>query len=245
MKNKTTFPEISTLWIDYNFYPIDVGSNKNIVIYIHGFGNNKDSSKAKKISDIAHQNWYNFMSFSFRWNWKSQWTFEKMTLSSNIEDLKNVINCLSKYYSIILVWSSFWASSVIWYLSKEWQNNWNIKKTILLAPVLKLQDRLQDKFGIDFRDKLKQYGHIDFYHFKDKKEAKLTLWFFNDLCLYNLEESLSEITLPITIIHWTQDKVINAKYSIKYAKSHKNIETLLVEDDHNISNNISIIDKYL
>lgn len=233
-------------WIDCDLYTNNWTNNKSIVIYIHGFANNKDSSKAQIISDFAFNKNYDYLNFSFKWNWNSCLSFNEMSLSSNINDIWDIIKHIDNDYSITFIASSFGASALIWFLNKKEILKSRIKKIILLAPVLKLQDKLQDKFWKDFREKLKNNFSISFYHFKDKKNVFITNDFLSDLEKYDLEKSLIGMdSYKIIIIHWTQDNVISIDNSKHYLKYNKNINLITCEDDHNLSKNLHLINNII
>ena len=120
-----------------------------------------------------------------------------------------------------------------------------IRKIILLAPVIKLQDKLQDKFGTNYKEELIKNWYIAFYHVKDKKNVTLKLEFVEDLNKYDLEKEIGLIPIPITIIHWTRDKIIESSVSESYSQKHGHIKTILVDDDHNLTMSLKTLETFL
>lgn len=216
------------------------GSRLPVVIICHGFGSDCNRPLLRAISkDVVEQGMI-AVRFDFNGCGKSDGKFQNMTVPSEIEDLKCVINWVRKQSwteNISLVGHS--QGGVVVSMTAGELGDKEIKCEVLLAAAAVLRDdairgttqgTTYDPYNLK-GDYVELPRRVNGETLKVGKNYILTAM---NLPIY---ETAQEYGGPVLIIHGTHDRIVPYTYSERYHEKLKNSEIKLISDDDHSFNN--------
>ena len=229
--------------------------DSKIYCYLHGLYSDKDSTKAKVIGFEWSKSGDWNMRFSFRWNGNSvsdNFQFQDMDVKSMAEDFINITQESNKLYpsnKIIPVASSLGASALLYAVKLYPELIDQYEKIILLSPSIefaKNRRRLREiKNDIKSEQKRKNQWYLVEHHNAWECDAKINYQLFEQSLEVNLVSVLSAIKIPITIIVWRNDSVIDYQTIDSIAATNPYIDLIVVHDSHSLKQKMDLIIKSL
>lgn len=205
---------------------------KVCVIFCHGYRSTKESSRVKPMAESLAKNGIALFAFDFSGRGESQGKFESSTITKYIDDLSNAINNISKKYKSICVWGGSLGGFVA--LNTAIKDK-RINLLVLHAPVSLFPWKKKGDFDPKSIAQWKKDGFI-YTHSERFGEMKIDYSFYEDGLKYGKHKDYEKITVPVLIIHGTDDASVPLEQSeelIKHLK--KNRLEVLKGADHTFS----------
>lgn len=203
------------------------------MIYLHGFASAPSSTKAKYFAQGCQSLKQELLIPDL-----NQPSFEKMTLSSQLSVIDNIIDeylrqdeLLERDRSkgLVIVGSSM--GGLLAALSAR--RHKIIRALILMAPAFGVENRWENLFGENALESWQRNGFLDVYHYGFEKQMKLQLSFWDDLQHHSTR--LINVSVPAIVFHGRNDEVVPLKESIDFSQLNQNhVELHILEDDHQL-----------
>jgi dipeptidyl aminopeptidase/acylaminoacyl peptidase len=205
-----------------------------IIIYVHGYTSDRNSSKAKKLGELFPKKGIGLFAIDLSGRGESEGKFEDTTLTQYIDDLKCAIDEMSKHTNKIGVVGNSLGGIVS--LQETAKDN-RVNALALLSPVSTFPHKSKRReFSPEGVKEWKEKGHI-FTESGRFGKLKLNFSYYEDGLKYGDYSVYEKIDIPVLIVHGTDDKSVpleESKELIKHLKSHKLI--ILEGADHNYTN---------
>lgn len=205
-----------------------------IVISVHGYTSDKNTSKGKKLGEILPGKGIGVFVIDLSGRGESEGKFENTTLTQYIDDLKCAIDEMTKYTNKIgVVGNSLGGLVSLQETAKDNRAN----ALVLLSPVSNFPHKSRRK---EFSPEgLKEWREKGYTFTKSGRFGmlKLNFSYYEDTLKYGDYSVYEKIGIPVLIIHGTDDKSVpleESKELIKHLKNHKLIP--LEGADHNYTN---------
>lgn len=212
----------------------DQFKKKLLIIFIHGFTSNKNTTNFVKLVKILSQHKIPSFRFDLFGHGESGGKIEEITVSEAVDDVLSAIKSAKKlgFNNIGLVGSSFGglASIVASSLFKE------VKFLVLKSPVVNLLEKeILTKSEKEIND-WKQKG-FRYYYTSEGRKLKINFSFFEDAGRYDGYQIAKKINIPILIVHGDKDQTVPVSQSIKFSKITPNSQLVLIKNaDHRYTN---------
>lgn len=189
-------------------------------IYLHGFASSPNSGKARFL-----QKQFADLGITLRVPDLNLGDFRHLTLT-------RILTMLLETYPEQPL--RVMGSSLGGFLALLWAaRNPAVERLLLLAPALGFADRLVQSMGTEALTRWQREGVFAFHHYGLNGPAELGYEFFMDARGYS-ELELGR-SLPILILHGTQDEVVPIALSQDYAASRPEwVRLAAVESDHRL-----------
>jgi len=190
------------------------------VIYAHGFNSGKFGHKSKWISKLINNKI--LFSFDFYGNGESEGKIQNMTLTEEIDDLKNAIDyvtSLDKFNGdLAVIGTSFGGLVSVIQAARDKR----ITRLALIAPAL---------------SSVEEYRNNNTIKEKNMKEK-----FYTDLGSYDAFNEASNITCPTIIIHGSADESVKVEVSKKLSRAIPDNKLIICNGgDHRFSKRMNFI----
>ncbi len=210
-------------------YSSDPKEKSPIVIFCHGYRSTKESSKIEPLAKNLVSNKISLFAFDFSGSGESEGKFEDITITQYIDDLKCVIDYLSKFTNKIAVIGSSLGGIVT---LQEAAKDKRVKIIILLSPVSSFPYKGTDEFSSVNLKKWKEEGYT-FTQSNKFGKLKINYSFYEDGIKYRDYSVYESIKIPTLIIHGDEDPTVSIKDSKKLVEYLKNSELIIIKGaDH-------------
>ncbi len=182
-------------------------------LYFHGFASGPSSKKAGffrhriaslEVPDLAEGD------------------FEHLTITGQL----NVIENLAAGESVSLIGSSMGGYLAALYAARHPE----VAKVVLMAPAFGFMKRWSESVDTDT---WRKDGFLDFYHYGEKRNRRLTCGLIEDAHQY---EEFPDFQQPGLIFHGVHDATVPPQLSREFAGSHPNVQLHLLDSDHELLN---------
>ena len=201
--------------IKKNFEVDNINTFKKVIIAIHGFGSNKESSTITALSAVLKENNIGLIAFDLPTHGECKYNYKKLRINACLKRIKSVEKYLRGIFSGEI---GFFASSFGAYLTMLYLEKYKGKYSdiILRAPALNmvkpLTNNLEKTTTIQDFKKNKKATVVT------KKEIYVSYNFYVDLLKNNIFDKTAMITNTINIIYGTKDITIDNNDIFKLAK---------------------------
>lgn len=197
---------------------------KPIVILVHGFSSNKNTTNFVKLASILNDNQITSFRFDIYGHGESEGDFENITITEAVDDISQAIKFLkAKGYSKIgLVGSSFGGISSIIASSKS-------NDLIFLALKSPVSDYWEMEKGRYSQEELQDWKQLGYRDYEDDgKRMKLNYSFIEDFDNNDAYKAADNIKIPTLIVHGDEDKDVPVTQSIKLSKLIPNCKLVVI-----------------
>lgn len=224
---------------------------KPTILFIHGVSGS--SSAWEKYEDTFEKK-YNILSYDLRGHGKSKRfnNYDDYAMKNFVDDIDYLVSYL-KIKKLFIVSHSFGTLFALDYILK-YQNK--IVGTVFLSPNFNIGQKWLGfvmsplTAGLHMftsNNENKQGGHVDYSKHIQTGDwniprmiqdvgntgLKVYLYCTKQVCDFNREEFLVNLTIPILVMHGKKDSIFPAKNSMKLPKKIKNMELIILEkSDH-------------
>lgn len=198
-------------------------------IYLHGFASSPRSRKCRFFQDK-----FKTLGLTLETIDLNQPQFEQLTLTRQIDQVKNLINSLA-YPQITLIGSSFGGLTAAW----VGQLCPPVTRLILLAPAFNFKSYWHHHLSPHDRELWKHQGYRLVYHYSDQAKKKLHYNFLADLITY--DESQLDRPIPTLIFHGMKDQTIPLQASEHYQRSRSWVELQTLNSGHSLTNQLELM----
>lgn len=200
---------------------------EDIVVAIHGFTGDKESSAILKLAETLNKQNIGVIALDLPGHGTSEVDGDFLTINNCINDINEVINYAKEKYNLKQL--SIFATSFGGYLAitliNRYKNNFN--KIILRCPAIKM-DEILIKEIVDDTNVFKNKGYIIAGY---ERKLKVNYSLYEEL-LNNKLTTLNTLGYNILIIHGDADTTAPTTDAINFAK-HNNLKINLVKNaDH-------------
>lgn len=203
--------------------------SRPIIIFVHGFSSNKNTSNFVKLKDILDKDNIATFRFDVFGHGESEGKFEDITITEAVDDILQAIKFLQSkgYKRIGLLGSSFGGISSIMAASKT--ND--LFMLALKSPVSDYLEVEMNRFSEKDLEEWKKQGYRDYED--DGKILKLGYTFVADFKNNDAYKAATQISIPAIIVHGDADKTVPVSQSIKISKIIPNCKLVLIKGaDH-------------
>jgi len=197
-----------------------------LVLFCHGFGDNKTKRKIVRLAKILEKNKIATFRFDFEGCGDSEGDFLKATIQKEIEDLNSAFQYIKKTKNVYLKKIAFAGHSLGAVVCALFlvRNKVDAKTIAMWAPPFNQKALM--KYWADSKQmkKWKSQGYL----YREGKEKIIGLDYLKENIDKDYSEILKEIKIPILIIHGEKDETVPVKFSKKLAKNYKNIKLILL-----------------
>ena len=159
--------------------------------------------------------------------------FEKSTISSRLERVDDLIDSHPKLARIGIIGSDIGGLLAILAAGPRR----NVRSLFLMGPTLSLFRENFIGLGKAGMRHWERTRCVDFFHRVLNANRTLEWDFVQDARQYN--ESIIDISIPMTIVHGTRDEMVDSHHSAEYAQSRGNVSLHLLEDDQSLHTSIT------
>ena len=180
-------------------------------VYFHGFWSCGDHFMAIKLAKLQFDIGNVFYRFSFRWNGKSDLDFSTITLSTQAEDIKNMVDYIldnSNLDTIIPVCYSMWASSLLAAIQKYPEIEKYFEKYFFFAPSFDFLENRKKKMWDGRMQEWKENWYVEVKNDARGIIEKLPYFFVEDAEEYDLKKAFESLKKPMTIVHGNEDDFV-------------------------------------
>lgn len=199
--------------------------SKPIIILVHGFSSNKNTSNFVKLKDILDQKGIATFRFDIFGHGESEGKFEDITITEAVDDILQAIKFLQSkgFIKIGLLGSSFGGISSIIAASKT--ND--LFMLALKSPVSDYWEVEKGRFSQKDLEEWKEKSYRDYED--DGKMLKLGYTFIDDFKNNDAYKAAAKINIPTLIVHGDADDTVPVTQSIKTSKLIPNCKLILVK----------------
>lgn len=204
-------------------------TSKPIIILVHGFSSNKNTSNFVKLKDILDQKGIATFRFDVFGHGESEGKFEDITITEAVDDILQAIKFIQSkgYIKIGLLGSSFGGISSIMAASKT--ND--LFMLALKSPVSDYWEVEKGRYSEKDLEEWKRQGYRDYED--DGKVLKLGYAFIDDFKNNDAYKAAANINIPTLIVHGDADETVPVSQSIKTFKIIPNCKLVLIKGaDH-------------
>ena len=187
------------------------------VVYLHGFASSPLSSKAQ-----FFRRKFAACGVPMEIPQLDEGRFEELTISGQLRVIERTVG----ERPAILMGSSLGGYLAALYAARHPSQ---IERMVLLAPAFQFPRRWRERYS---PEDWKREGSIPVFHYGEGRERRLGYQFAEDAAQYEDEPEFSQ---PALILHGVQDSVVPAQISSAYAARHPNVELVLLESGHELT----------
>jgi pimeloyl-ACP methyl ester carboxylesterase len=197
-------------------------TKKPSLIYLHGFASGPGSTKAQFFKSKFEQ-----AGIEFALPDLNVPTFEKMTLSAQLQAVAAEAERIGKNGEVILMGSSL--GGLLAVMACQIPGQYKITKLILLAPAFSIKRRWREMIGEAAMNDWKKSGARAYFHYACGEELNLDYTFIEDL--EGLESENLTVTVPTLIFHGLADASVPIDCSRDFCRANDQYVHLKELDD--------------
>jgi len=187
------------------------------VVYLHGFASSPLSSKAQ-----FFRRKFAACGVPMEIPQLDEGRFEELTISGQLRVIERAVG----ERPAILMGSSLGGYLAALYAARHPPQ---IERMVLLAPAFQFPRRWRERYS---HEDWKREGSVPVFHYGEGRERRLGYPFAEDAAQYEDEPQFPQ---PALIFHGVQDNVVPAGISSAYAARHPNVELVLLESGHELT----------
>ena len=200
-------------------------------VYLHGFGSNRNGSKATAFRAAAEAEGVSFVAYDARGHGESSGLIETLTLSRLIEDLSAAIDAfVPPTASLVLIGSSLGGVTAAWYAAA---NPKRVTANVLIAPAFRFVDRFLAEIGPEAVADWKRTGAYAVGPTWMWVPLKFAI--VEDAAQYDESDLASRYRTDTLLIHGKLDENVPWRVSTEFAERcpHRPLDVVLIDDgDH-------------
>lgn len=190
-------------------------------LYFHGFASSPHSTKATYFAERFAERGKQLVIPDLA----EPGGFENLTISSQLQTIHEAAGDAAE---ITVLGSSLGGYLAALYAARHA----SVKRAVLLAPAFHFASRFPAAIGFEAASAWKESGRMAVFHYGDGRERQLGYQLMEDAADYEAEPDLKQPTL---IHHGRLDPVVPANLSQGFASAHSNVELMLYESGHELT----------
>ena len=192
------------------------------IVYLHGFASGPMSTKAQFFrSKFAEEG------IPCEIPRLDEGNFETLTVSGQL----GVIDRAVAGENVILMGSSLGGYMAALYAARHE----NVQRLVLLAPAFQFPSRWRSRFTPEDFASWKTSGVRNFFHYAFKDNRALGYAFVEDATAYEDDPDFRQQAL---VVHGLHDDVVPVDASQSFARSHPNVELVVIESGHELTDSL-------
>jgi pimeloyl-ACP methyl ester carboxylesterase len=195
------------------------------VVYLHGFASSPQSNKAQFFRRRFAERGVEIAIPQL-----DEGRFEQTNVSRQLE----VIEREAAGQPVILMGSSLGGYLAAVYASRHPE----VEKLVLMAPALTFAAHFPKRFTPAQVDQWKREGSLPFFHYGEKREARLGYGFLEDALSSPSDPDFQQSAL---ILHGTADDVVPAAVSERFAANRPNVSLRLLASGHELTDVLEVL----
>ena len=213
--NNIRIKSLKDYYIEINEYiPKEI---KKIIIAVHGFGGDKDSSVIVALANELNKYNIGLVCFDFPGHGKSEVDGNYFTVENSINDLNEVEKYIQeKYKSPIGIFATSYGAYIT--LLNIGKNQKEYSDVILRCPAIDMFNIFRKNILNISEDDFKQKGYCELGY---ERKINIIYKYFEELEKNNVNEIVKELNIPIVIIHGTEDNMAPIEDSIEFETKFK------------------------
>jgi uncharacterized protein len=203
-------------------------------LYLHGFASSPASTKARAFAAWAAERGLPLEILDLRVP-----SFERLLLSAMIERVGAAIDAAGGAAArVALVGSSLGGLTALRVAEAEPR----VCSVFAMAPALGIVPRWKARLGEAAWDAWRATGFLEVDDHATHQKARVHWGFVDELMRFDAERgSAPDVRVPVTIIHGTEDDVVDIASSRRWAKERAHVRLREVEDSHELGRSIPAI----
>lgn len=202
----------------------EINSYSPFVLYLHGFASGPSSTKAKFFSERLAEHGIEMCIPDLNYP-----SFEKMTLSSQLDLVDRIIEKIENHERILIAGSSMGGLLAV-LAARKWSS---VVALVLMAPGFGLSRRIERFCSPDEFDAWRRTGATEFFHYKEQRKLPLSYEFVRDIDRHSIDDLIVDV--PTAIFHGLRDETVPSEESINFRQSNSDkVELYLLDDDHQL-----------
>lgn len=197
-------------------------TNSPGVIYLHGFASGIGSTKACFFKAKLEQ-----AGFTFALPDLNVPTFEKMTLSAQLQTVQDEASRLAEHQPITLMGSSL--GGLLATIACEKLSHIKFDRLVLLAPGFGISGRWRQWIGEEAMADWQRTGAKSFFHYGFGKDLNLAYSFIEDLGQYQTDGL--KVSVPTLVFHGVNDATVPIQKSREFSRLNSPVVQLKELDD--------------
>ncbi|KAI4379543.1 hypothetical protein MLD38_005825 [Melastoma candidum] len=209
------------------------GGSKDVVVICHGFRSNKENDISVNLATALAKEGISAFRFDFSGNGESEGSFDYANYHGEVDDLRSVV----EYYrggsreTRAIIGHSKGGDVVLLYASKHP----DIIAVVNASGRYDLKEGIEERFGKDFMEKIKNDGFFDVKDKEGKVQYRISEKSLMERLNINMQETCLQIdkSCRILTVHGSADEIIPVGDALKFAKILPNHELQIIEEaDH-------------
>ena len=200
-----------------------------LVVFIHGFGGSKTTRKWVRLARALEKEKIAVFRFDFEGCGDSRGELETSTIKKQVSDLNSAIKAVSRGADVDAKRIAFVAGSLGAVVSVLFKNQFDfpLKTMVFLAPAFCQKKLLLIWHSLEELKSWRKKGYLI------RKDKKIGLDYFEENEKKDYSSTLSQINLPILILHGKKDETVPLEFSEKLVRKYKNLKLIkLPSSDH-------------
>ena len=194
-------------------------------IYLHGFASSPSSSKAQYFVRQFHDR-----GLALEVPALDGGDFENLTITRQLA----ILTQLAAGEPAVVIGSSMGGYLAALYASLHPE----VSKLVLLAPAFYFPQRWPQTMGVEKAEQWKRSGTMSVFHYGNAQHRSIGYGLITDASSYPAEPGFTQ---PGLIFHGRFDDVVPAAYSEEFALSHPNVRLLLLDSDHQLTDQADVL----
>jgi alpha-beta hydrolase superfamily lysophospholipase len=192
------------------------------IIYLHGFASGVGSTKARFFKTKFEEVGIDMALLDLNVP-----TFEKMTLTSQLQLVEHEAQRLVKEGPITLMGSSL--GGLLATIASQKLNQYSINRVILMAPAFGIETRWRELIGEEAMTDWQTSGFKSFFHYALKKDLNLSYSFIEDLGRHQTDKL--RVSVPTLVFHGLNDASVPIDKSREFGQINSPLVQLKELDD--------------
>jgi pimeloyl-ACP methyl ester carboxylesterase len=201
------------------------------VIYLHGFGSSRASSKARRFAQELARYGIELGCPDF-----NEPAFETLTISRMLTQVRQAV-ADARSDRVALIGSSLGALVALYAAVQDATGR--IDRLVLLAPALEFHEAWRRELGDEAIDEWRRTGRLSVYHYADNAPRDLGFALYEDAQHYDAVDL--HVAQPMLIFQGTRDPLVDPQVVGRWAAVRPNVRLRLVDDDHQLAASVALI----
>ena len=227
----------------------EVSEGSKQYLYLHGFCSSCDHLIARKLAKLQFDRGNSFYRMSFRGSGESEGGLSTMTLSTQAEDVKNMVDYIiyhDERESIIPICYSMWASSLLASLHQYPEIQKYFERYYFLAPSFDFLDNRTRNGWVDFLKVWKEEWYKKVFNDARGIYETMPYSFVEDAQQYDMKKSFRSLKGPINVVHGDEDTVVPFDFTKEFiALTKKKVKLHRVHDRHWLIKTWSEVEEFI
>ena len=213
--NNIRIKSLKDYYIEINEYIPE--KMKKVIIAVHGFGGDKNSTVIVALANELNKYNIGLVCFDFPAHGQSEVDGNYFTVENSINDLNEVEKYVKEKYKLpIGIFATSYGAYIT--LLNIGKNKKEYSDVILRCPAIDMYNIFRKNILNISQEEFKQKGYCELGY---ERKINIIYEYFEELEKNNVKEIVSNLNIPIVIIHGTEDNMSPIKDSIELERKFK------------------------